>query len=278
MASLLNILLSPREAWRKHKKRLRDKKKRKTITLLFQECEDAGEVFAKYKRLMIAKHQTYFGCARYCNICGYRFANFKIGGTPRREAKCPVCGSFPRHRFLYIFLLPEFFQLKQKRILHFAPEKIIKEMLTSSGAEYYDVDIMPERATYVEDITGLSFADAFFNYVICMHILEHIEDDAKAMAELYRVLQPGGQAFIMVPLSKTGQTLEDKSITSPEERKKLYGQHDHVRIYGKDDLARRLRDAGFVVKLASSSEYASQLVTDELLIRGAVLFIAKKPE
>ena len=86
-----------------------------------------------------------------------------------------------------------------------------------------------------------------FNAIICYHVLEHIEDDSKAMAELFRVLKPGGWAILQTPIDdEREETFEDFSITSPKERKKIFGQEDHVRIYGKDYF-KRLRKVGFDV-------------------------------
>jgi ubiquinone/menaquinone biosynthesis C-methylase UbiE len=77
--------------------------------------------------------------------------------------------------------------------------------------------------------------------------LEHIPDDTKAMKELYRVLKPGGMAILQIPqdLSRK-ETFSDDSITDPKERAKIFGQYDHVRIYGRDYFD-KLRSIGFKV-------------------------------
>ena len=69
------------------------------------------------------------------------------------------------------------------------------------------------------------------------------------MNELFRILKPGGEAILQVPISKYNKkTFEDFSIVLPEEREKYFGQKDHVRIYGKD-YKKRLEDVGFKVNL-----------------------------
>lgn len=90
---------------------------------------------------VIHEHPELQGSSRYCNICGYRFSRFLPFGVKPREAKCPVCGSLERHRHIYIHIASLYPFLNSKRVLHFAPEPILKEIFLKSGAEYFDVDI-----------------------------------------------------------------------------------------------------------------------------------------
>jgi len=97
------------------------------------------------------------------------------------------------------------------------------------------------------DVTAMPFPDDQFDLILCSHVLEHVPDDRQAMRELYRVLKPGGWAILMVPLDRAcAVTQEDATVVDPEERKRLYGQFDHVRLYGRD-YAERLKSAGFTV-------------------------------
>jgi len=99
-----------------------------------------------------------------------------------------------------------------------------------------------------EDITNISFKDNSFDIIFCSHVLEHIEEDRKAMKELYRVLKPKGFAILQVPIKNIENTFEDFSVKDPKEREKVFGQNDHVRIYGKD-YKDRLIESGFNVKV-----------------------------
>lgn len=96
-------------------------------------------------------------------------------------------------------------------------------------------DLNPLVADRKIDIININFEDSYFDFIICNHVLEHVQDDRKAMSELFRVLKPGGEAILQVPISKYNkETFEDFSIISQKEREKYFGQKDHVRIYGKD--------------------------------------------
>ncbi len=113
--------------------------------------------------------------------------------------------------------------------------------------EYHPTNIFNPLIKNHFDITQLPFAENYFDLIICYHVLEHVTDDRRAMSELFRVLKSGGVVLLQVPFSEN-ETLEDSSITSPEKRKKLFGQEDHVRYYGRRDFVSRLQQTGFKVE------------------------------
>jgi len=197
----------------------------------------------------------------FCNWTGEREGMIEFGQV-RKKKMCPSCGSLPRHRTLY-FLLPDLIPKNKKiNILHFAPEKSVTNLLkTYPHAEYLSIDLDPTKAMQKEDITNLSFNDNSFDFIICIHVLEHIIDDKRAMSEIYRVLKKGGTALIEVP-QDTGdyETFENFSITSPEERIKFFGQEDHVRIYG-EDIKQRLANSGFDVEV---SKFAFEIPDEKI--------------
>ena len=70
------------------------------------------------------------------------------------------------------------------------------------------------------------------------------------MREIFRVLKPGGIAVLMISIDMDREsTLEEKTneTFSPEKREMMFGQYEHVRIYGLDYF-KRLADAGFSVE------------------------------
>jgi predicted SAM-dependent methyltransferase len=197
-----------------------------------------------------------------CPCCGGTFRKFmpvvRPVGPIRDNVRCPDCGSRDRTRRLWLFLERRTNLLSDRlRVLHFAPERIIEKRLTSQpNLDYVSADLSRSRATVKADITDLPFPDDSFDVLLCSHVLEHVEDDRKAMRELYRVLKPAGWAVVMVPISsRRAQTFEDPTIAAPADRERAFGQADHVRIYGRDFKA-RLEQAGFTVRV---EDYAREL-------------------
>ena len=123
------------------------------------------------------------------------------------------------------------------------------------------------------DITSLPLEENYFDLVICYHVLEHVEDDKKAIRELHRVVKHGGTLLTQVPCSEN-KTLEDSSVTNPKERKKLFGQEDHVRYYGRTDFKNLLQSTGFSVEevvyakiLGEEKSELYQLDKEEIIFR-----------
>lgn len=190
-----------------------------------------------------------------CPICGGRYRRFlPFGLDGRRNACCPGCGSLERHRFMWLHLRDRHRLLQRRlRLLHIAPEHCIRDALAANLAlDYISVDMFDPEADRAADMTALPFADASFDFAICSHVLEHIEDDTRAMAELHRVLAPRGRAVVMVPIDmKRPVTYEDPAIDTAIGRDEAFGHPYHVRICGAD-YPDRLRQAGFEVGLVYS--------------------------
>jgi SAM-dependent methyltransferase len=132
--------------------------------------------------------------------------------------------------------------------LHVAPEENLSLKLKSyPNIDYLSVDLNSPSADLHMDITDIKQDNDTYDVIICNHVLEHIQDDMKAIRELYRVLKKSGYAILQVPISyRMEETIEDPTIISPEKRKETFGQEDHVRIYGADYVL-RLKKAGFTV-------------------------------
>jgi SAM-dependent methyltransferase len=150
------------------------------------------------------------------------------------------------------------------RMLHVAPEPVLAKKFDQRFDEYVSIDLDGKRAMRAMDVTALTFADQYFDVIVCNHVLEHVPDDRTAIAELYRVLKPGGWGSIQVPM-KGDVTHEDPGMTDPQERYRLYGQDDHVRQYGSDFID-RLRGAGFEVLILPKRELADPDKLDRLSV------------
>jgi SAM-dependent methyltransferase len=186
---------------------------------------------------------------RTCPICRARFLRFaRTSPGGRDRGVCPRCGSRQRHRLLWLYLerCTELTTTANARVLQFAPDASIERRLRAIPAlRYSSADIEPGRGDLTLDLEALDLPDASFDVVLCVHVLEHVEDDRRALRELHRILAPGGWGVVQVPIQGE-RTQEDPSVRTPEERRRRFGQEDHVRIYGRD-FRERLAEAGFHV-------------------------------
>jgi SAM-dependent methyltransferase len=181
-----------------------------------------------------------------CPICEKHFSRWR---GDLRLGNCPYCGSAPRHRLLKLSLAREWTgRARSLDVLHFAPEWGAEHAFRANPrvGRYVTADLSAPGVDVHCDITDLRFEDDAFDVVVCSHVLEHVRDDRKALAELHRVLRPGGVAYIQVPYDAERHTDEDPCVTDPGERERRFGQFDHVRMYGCD-LIERIRQVGFVV-------------------------------
>ena len=196
------------------------------------------------------------GSRFHCPLCAANYRRFRPAGDPPREnAVCPGCASLERHRLLWMALEKQWRKGVLRvgdRMLHIAPELVLAKKFEQRFGDYVSIDLDDGRAMEAMDVTALTFGDEYFDAIVCNHVLEHVPDDRTAISELYRVLKPGGWGSIQVPM-RGEVTHEDPSVTDAEERRRLYGQDDHVRQYGSDFI-NRLRDAGFEVLILSKQE------------------------
>ncbi len=217
----------------------------------------------------------YAGNKYYCPLCRHGFKTMLpggfdlpvikeleiVGGGYRLNNICPRCQSTDRDRLVFLYLKHKTgFFTKPQKVLHVAPEPALYKVFNKTDNLDYTAGTKYQEGFYYNDtlpsidLTALPYGDNQFDFVIANHVLEHIENDHKAMTEIYRVLKPGGQAILQVPLSlKLEQTYEDPSVKTEQEREKHFGQFDHVRLYGRD-YPDKLKNAGFkVLKLKPAS-------------------------
>ncbi|RDK84633.1 methyltransferase family protein [Marinirhabdus gelatinilytica] len=197
----------------------------------------------------------------------------------RENVLAPGTLSLERHRLFWLYLKNETSFFSEKlRVLHFAPEQaFLKRFRTLKNITYTTTDLNSPIADVKADICNLPFKDNSFDFMICNHVLEHIPDDTKAMKELYRVLAPNGTAIVQVPYDRNRTTtFEDNSITDPRERAAIFGQYDHVRVYGMDYFD-KLQSVGFKV---DSVDYTAKLSEKEVekyrLPKGELLPVCRK--
>ncbi len=166
-------------------------------------------------------------------------------------------------------------------VLDIAPSRAVRGPFRDLLGDAYVSAGLQDRAWVVEDlfmdITDIQQPDRSYDVILCSHVLEHVEDDAKALSELRRVLRDDGLAIVDVPPWGEGceETYEDPAITTPAGRAQAFGQHDHVRRYGKDFLA-RLRAAGLHAQVVRACDVYSDQDARRHGFQGERFFLCAK--
>lgn len=214
-----------------------------------------------------------------CTVC--RRAGYLGQGPGRRpNARCVRCGSLERHRAL-VGLVPALSGFGATGVvLDIAPTRrtsaVFRDLAVAVQVPYVGMDFDPaadNRAVDVQaSLTEVPLRDASVGLLICYHVLEHVPDDAAAMAEIARVLAPGGVAVIQVP-HRTGVATDEDPSAGVEERVARFGQADHVRYYG-DDFESRLATAGLDVRRLQTADLYSPLEADLLGLREEPVWLA----
>ena len=229
----------------------------------------------------------YLGEGKECPVCGCKRRKFLPYGyvTPRENALCPKCLSLERHRLLWLWLLRESDlgrgAMALPRMLHIAPEVALmrrfRKMYNATPERYITADLESPLADMHFDVQQIPLKDGSFDVVICNHIMEHVEDDRRAMRELHRILRHGGWGVVLSPVERGRElTFEDDTITDRDERTRIFGQYDHRRIYGRD-YADRLREAGFEVMVLPYMQHLSATEQQLYALTDEDLYIVYKP-
>jgi len=190
----------------------------------------------------------YTGTTHECNICNKKLSHFIIL-SHNNDKLCPSCGSLARDRRLWQIENSGFIK-KGITFLDFSPSRSLSNKLKKvTGITYISTDLSGNfNAVHQYDITDIKLSDESVDLIACYHILEHIDNDTKAMHELYRILKPGASALVQTPF-KDGDIYENPAITDPKDREIHFGQDDHVRIYSINGLKSRLENVGFTVEV-----------------------------
>lgn len=196
------------------------------------------------------------GGGKRCAVCGnrvWRFMPYRRGrrdvphlirvldivGSDVDHFECPRCGAHDRERHLLLFLKASslFENLAGASILHFAPEKRLSRIIAEQRPGLHvRCDLYPTASDMQRvDIQCMPFGDNSIDLLLANHVLEHVDAPDMALAEIYRVLKPGGHAILQTPYSqKLRSTWEDAGIDTPQARLQAYGQEDHMRLFGRD--------------------------------------------
>jgi len=226
--------------------------------------------------LLIHVYSWFYTGNKYeCPICQGNYRALLPAGNQkeRLNSKCPRCRSLERHRLIWLYLKKRTnFCNVDLKVLYVAPEYcFIQKFDSLKNIDYLSIDLESPLAMRKMDITDLNLADSSFDCIICLHVLEHVENDSAAIKEFYRILRPKGWAILQVPILRK-MTFEDPKINTKEARLKHFGQEDHVREYGLD-FKDRLEDSGFSLKIENVREFISESSVNRyrLLLEDSIL-------
>lgn len=193
------------------------------------------------------------------------------------QYECTACGATDRERLYAMYIRSRCKGLK--KFVEFAPAPAISRFIKAiPGIEYRSADLFNPSADERIDLRKIPYADNTIDAFLSSHMLEHIDDDQIAMKELYRVLKPAGWGIVMVPIQLTLEsTLEGLPIDSDADRWKFYGQHDHVRMYAKQDFVERLARAGFKVQQLGVDFFGKEAFEKHGIHPRSVLYVVEKP-
>ncbi|MFT3896971.1 MAG: methyltransferase domain-containing protein [Thermomonas sp.] len=239
------------------------------------------------------------GGRRRCAMCGHsvwRFMPYRDGargvpplmaaldgiGSDVEHFECPRCGAHDRERHLLLYMRASgiFDRIRGARVLHFAPERRLSPRIAAAlPAEYVRCDLYPSGPDVRKiDIEAMPFADGAFDLAIANHVLEHVDDERKALGEVARVLAPGGFAILQTPYSAMLHgTWRDPGIDTPEARLQAYGQEDHVRLFGRD-IFERFAATGFESHVRAHADLLGDVDPDKAGVNPREpFFLFRKP-
>jgi len=237
--------------------------------------------------------KAFRGANVYCPCCGKVFSRFDVHRVDKEYhdismypaallcVVCPYCRSMPRHRILcdYLDRHKEQHLRNDSNVLIFAPAYSVYLWFRSHKIKFLSTDIDDRLVDINMDIQKIPYNDNEFDFISCDHVLEHVPDYQKAIAELFRVIKKNGTVEITVPLlPDLENTYEDESVTSYFDRAKAFGQFDHLRIFGRD-FESKLEKAGFNVSLVDGDKCDERIapLTAPALYDYNKIFICRKP-
>ena len=212
------------------------------------------------------------------------YSHFGKGEMTALETySCSNCGASDRER-LYAWWLSQLCTgtstHQYHKTIHFAPECALSNFIRHQRlfSEYQTADYTMEGVDHKADLMDLPFATETYDFFICSHVLEHVANDRKAIAELYRVTKQGGKGILMAPIiTDLPQTIENPNITDEDERWRLFGQNDHVRLYSRNEYIERITEAGFNLAQFDISYFGSRLFKKLGLKPSSILYIVSRP-
>jgi SAM-dependent methyltransferase len=210
--------------------------------------------------------------SRQCNLCCFSGSFLAFGFPPRFDALCPNCGSIERHRLFGVWLNQNKAELAGKDVLHFAPESIVTAIVKPLAGTYRTADLDPRYGDLVLNIEDIALPDESVDFIICNHVLEHVNPEL-ALSQLRRILRQGGKLLLMFPIVEgLEETYRNPEVTTPRDRDLYFGQDDHLQLFGRD-IRNTIANAGLLLTEFTAVE---PNVSKYSLTAGEKIFIASR--
>ena len=188
-----------------------------------------------------------------CNVCRWTGDTF-VGPFHAEMATCPVCGSVSRDRFLLHSFFTTITKPSGLRVWETSPrlgDHYLRMM--RKHFEYFasDYDLSAHEGDIQIDLQNIALPDESIDVLLTPHVLEHVPDTDRALAEIHRVLKPGAHMFLQVPLQV--------GITRVPPEPEFHADNTPVFFNFGWDLTHRLRATGFAVDVLVTEEWRDVL-------------------
>ncbi len=213
---------------------------------------------------------------------GYPFTFDDLETMNAGQYVCPSCGASDRCRLYALYIrqmLEQGLPHDDFALLDIAPSRALQTFLRQvPNITYRSADRYMEGVDFAVDVTDMAeIASNSYDMFICSHVLEHVDDDRKALSELLRILKPRGGGILMVPIVlKLEEIDEDITITDEAVRWRRFGQFDHVRLYSKAGFMQRIQEAGFTLRAHGVEHFGRDVFVECGISLKSVLYIGQK--
>ena len=256
----------------------------------------------KLWRVILGKARDESQCNR-CTVCGckgvaflplpdvYRanalrhgFVHFGKGEMTAHDTyTCGHCGASDRERMYMLWIgqqIEKGFFNNCTRTIHFAPEAALSKRLRALRVFNYETaDLLMNDVDHRVDMTSMPFEDESFDFFVCSHVLEHVENDDQAIKELYRITKHGGSGILVAPIVVgLDRTVEDPNVIDAVGRWRLFGQDDHVRLYAHADYVSKIRRHGFRIEELGMAYFGAEIFRSLGLKPTSILYVVHKSD
>lgn len=234
------------------------------VEKLFEDIEEACQ--AKVCICNVCQNKVIFN-----PISDYYKKNRELYGFPYVDAKfqlesetnyrCPICGANDRDRLMITFLNCLNTEEGEKlKMLQIAPSDTIENWAKENSSILYEsTDLFLKNVTFVADIQDLHMVeDENYDIIVCSHVLNCVENDKKAMNELFRILKPQGVCLVLVSVLDELEKTDEEWGCDEGENWRRFGRGDYCRLYEKNDFIVRLQEAGFTVNELGQSWFGEE--------------------